>query len=125
MKIVLKDPITHDEENYGRGVHAFPDKLAQKFLVEAPHAAVPFVPGATDAGPGSVTLPGHLSKGAIQDKFLARIGALKDRRSTLQDSGIPVDEIDSDMDVLQWQLRCVESANTSDETLADHLSELH
>src|SRR5262249_15304369 len=95
-----------------------------KFLVEAPHAAIPFVPDAMDAGPGSVTLPSHMSKGPIQDKFLARLGALKDRRNRLQDSGIPADEIDRDIDVLQSQLRCVDGGITSDETLADHLSEL-
>src|SRR5262249_10878235 len=41
-----------------------------------------------------------------------------------QELGIPVDEIDSETGVVQWQVRCVQCGNTSDETLADHSSEL-
>jgi len=124
MKIELTHPITHDDLTYGRGVHAFPDKLANQFLKDAPHAAFEWVPGKNDVGPGSVSLPGQPSKVEIQDRILARIGALKDRRRRLQELGIPVDEIDSETGVLQWQVRCVQCGNTSDKTLADHLSEL-
>lgn len=124
MKVELRHPINHDEVEYGRGLHAIPDRLGKKLIAEAPQAAVPFVSGSNNAVPGSLTLPAHISKVEMGRKILERIDELQNHRSRLIDVGlIGVEEIDGDIDVLGWQLRCLHCGNTSEQTLDDHLRE--
>jgi predicted DNA-binding protein YlxM (UPF0122 family) len=124
MKIELRHPINHDEVEYGRGLHAVPDRLAKKLIAEAPEVAVLFDSGAHNAIPGSITLPPHISNGEMRRKILGRIDELQNQRRRLMEVGLTeVGEIDGDIDVLGWQLRCLHCGNTSELTLDDHLRE--
>ena len=120
MKIQVTHPIRHDDVEYGRGVHAFPEKLAKKLLVEAQHAVIPFAAGTSDPMPGSVTLP-HSSKVALQRNILERIDGLRQNRNRLVDLGVTaVEDIDGEIGVLQWEVRCIQYGNASEQTLEDH-----
>src|SRR5215831_1953339 len=123
MKIQVTHPIRHDDVEYGRGVHSFPEKLAKKFLVEAPQAAIPFAAGTSDPMPGSVTLP-HNSKVALQRNILERIDGLRQNRNRLLDLGVTaLEDIDGEIGVLQWQVRCIQYGNASEQTLEEHLKQ--
>lgn len=60
MKVELKHPVTHNGDEYSRGVHDVSDALAKKWLKEAPHAVTAFAESEPAAGtvvPAADTAP--------------------------------------------------------------------